>query len=749
MTGAEQVLVERLVPAVPQPLDRHRRRSAPDGALYASAGDGASFNFADYGQTATNPCGDPPSPAGTSLTPPTAQGGALRSQDLRDQRPAGDPRRHDHPRRPEHRRRPARQPLRLERRRRTPAGSSPTACATLPVRASGPGTERAVGRRRRLEHLGGDQPDRRPRRRRRRELRLAVLRGQRPAGRLRRGRPEHAARTCTAPGRRARRRSTRTATTPRSSRRLVPDRRARRSAGMAFDERRRTTRRTTTARCSSPTASRGCIWVMKRAPAADPDPSQLVQFVGGAGGAVQVVTGPGGDIFYVDLEGGQVRRVVYNGANHPPTAVISASPTSGAAPLTVNFDGSGSSDLDPGDTLSYAWDLDGDGQFDDSTAVAPTHTYTAAGTVTARLRVTDPHGASDTESVTITVGAANSPPVPVIDAPDERTAMEGRRRDRLLGARHRCPGRHVAREPVVLVGGAEPLPEQLPHPPVQSFTGVAGGTFPAPDHEYPSSLSLVLTATDSAGASASTSLQLDPQDGEPDLRHHPERAATGRRRPGRHDADHTDRDRRVVEQRERPEPTGGRRRVVRVQVVVGRRCASPQRHRARHRRRRTPPRSSVRWDARRRRASTTPCPRRPGLRPPRRLPDGRVAYSALGSDGKYYLVATDIISDPLAVGPVGVPRGHRHRQPGRGGGHVVRCAVRPHRGQRRSGSAPSPAPAPAPGPGSRSAAARPPARAAVVTAGDVVHLVVRGTNGAVYHARAGARPGRAGRALVG
>ncbi|MFD0471926.1 PQQ-dependent sugar dehydrogenase [Nonomuraea thailandensis] len=63
----------------------------PDGALYASGGDGASFNFADYGQdnlpasdiTPDNPCGDPPSPVGTALTPPAAEGGALRSQDVR------------------------------------------------------------------------------------------------------------------------------------------------------------------------------------------------------------------------------------------------------------------------------------------------------------------------------------------------------------------------------------------------------------------------------------------------------------------------------------------------------------------------------------------------------------------------------------------------------------------------------------------------------------------------------------------
>ena len=33
-----------------------------DGALYVTAGDGASYTFADYGQDGSpdNPCGDPP-----------------------------------------------------------------------------------------------------------------------------------------------------------------------------------------------------------------------------------------------------------------------------------------------------------------------------------------------------------------------------------------------------------------------------------------------------------------------------------------------------------------------------------------------------------------------------------------------------------------------------------------------------------------------------------------------------------------
>jgi len=70
-----------------------------DGALYVSSGDGASFNTEDYGQlggtlpnTTTplvprNVCGDPPGGVGGAMTPPTAQGGALRSQSLR--RPSG------------------------------------------------------------------------------------------------------------------------------------------------------------------------------------------------------------------------------------------------------------------------------------------------------------------------------------------------------------------------------------------------------------------------------------------------------------------------------------------------------------------------------------------------------------------------------------------------------------------------------------------------------------------------------------
>ena len=62
------------------------------------------------------------------------------------------------------------------------------------------------------------------------------------------------------------------------------------------------------------------------------------------------------------------------------------------APLTVSFDGRGSSDPE-GAALAYAWDLDADGAYDDSTSATPSRTYTQNGQVTVGLRVTDPSGA--------------------------------------------------------------------------------------------------------------------------------------------------------------------------------------------------------------------------------------------------------------------------------------------------------------------------------------------------------------------
>lgn len=94
--------------------------------------------------------------------------------------------------------------------------------------------------------------------------------------------------------------------------------------------------------------------------------------------------------------------------NASPTASFTATPASGANPLTVQFNAGASSDSD-GSIASYAWDF-GDG--DTGTGITATHTYTTPGVYVALLTVTDDEGATDTTDQTITVTApGNSAPV--------------------------------------------------------------------------------------------------------------------------------------------------------------------------------------------------------------------------------------------------------------------------------------------------------------------------------------------------
>ena len=125
--------------------------------------------------------------------------------------------------------------------------------------------------------------------------------------------------------------------------------------------------------------TRKCIWAMEKGGTALPSPSNIKGFVGGAANPVDLQIGPDGNLYYVDIGGGTIRRVEYTaGVNQPPIAVAGANPTSGEVGMTVAFDGSGSSDPNA-DPLSYAWDLDGDGAFDDSSAVKPSWTLQHSG----------------------------------------------------------------------------------------------------------------------------------------------------------------------------------------------------------------------------------------------------------------------------------------------------------------------------------------------------------------------------------
>jgi PKD repeat protein len=95
-------------------------------------------------------------------------------------------------------------------------------------------------------------------------------------------------------------------------------------------------------------------------------------------------------------------------ANQPPTAVMTATPTSGPSPLTVTFDGSASTDSD-GTIVAWSWSF-GDGQFGVGAKTA--HMYPGPATYIASLTVTDSGGATSTTSTTTIVVGGELPQTP-------------------------------------------------------------------------------------------------------------------------------------------------------------------------------------------------------------------------------------------------------------------------------------------------------------------------------------------------
>jgi len=129
--------------------------------------------------------------------------------------------------------------------------------------------------------------------------------------------------------------------------------------------------------------------------------SEPRQFGSGFDG-VSLERAPNGDLVYVsfgaDAGQGSVQRIVYG--NRPPVARASATPSQGDGPLAVTLSADGSIDPD-GETLTYEWDLDGDGSVD-ATGPSTSRTYTS-GVHMAKLIVRDARGlvASDTVQVLV------------------------------------------------------------------------------------------------------------------------------------------------------------------------------------------------------------------------------------------------------------------------------------------------------------------------------------------------------------
>ena len=227
---------------------------------------------------------------------------------------------------------------------------------------------------------------------------------------------------------------------------------------------------------------------------------EVRDFLGGAVYPVDISTGIDGNIYYIDIAFGAVNRITHTTGNRTPVPQVDATPTSGLAPLAVNFTSAGSLDPD-GDPLTYFWDF-GDGNT--STSTDPSHTYTTNGQFDATLTLTDDQGSSAAKSITITVG--NQAPQPIIQSPASGSLYTPLQLIQLTA---------TATDPEdgTLPASAFDWEVILHHNThvhyVQNFTGVQNPSFIADEHNDPDVyMEVILTVTDSGGLESTQSINL-------------------------------------------------------------------------------------------------------------------------------------------------------------------------------------------------------------------------------------------------
>ena len=178
----------------------------------------------------------------------------------------------------------------------------------------------------------------------------------------------------------------------------------------------------------------------------------------------------------------------------------------------------------PATRSTYAWDLDGDGAFDDATAA-----HGRRSPISPRAATTSGSGSPTTTAPRATDHGGRSPPAtrrrrPTIASPT--AGLTWKVGDPIAFAGRRRPTAQDGALPAAALSWslrAPPLPVELPRAHAcRRSPASTSGSFAAPDHEYPSYLELRLTATDSGGL---TDTRTDParsEDRRPPVRVQPE-----------------------------------------------------------------------------------------------------------------------------------------------------------------------------------------------------------------------------------
>lgn len=241
--------------------------------------------------------------------------------------------------------------------------------------------------------------------------------------------------------------------------------------------------------------TRSCIWYLpsdgQGGITADPR-----LFATGVGGLVDLTFGPDGALYAIDILGDRLLRFSSGTGPQPPVAALVVVPIAGAEPRTVSLDASDSFDPNPGDALTYAWDVDGDG-ITDLTGRTGIHTYDSDGTYTVRLTVTDDTGRSSTASTVVIFGG--EPIAQITEPSDGRIFRVGAVvpvKSTVTGADGQSLPSSAASWELIL-HHCIPLAGCHTH----GLEGIEGanGVFVMPDHEYPSNVELVLTVNDPNG----------------------------------------------------------------------------------------------------------------------------------------------------------------------------------------------------------------------------------------------------------